>query len=144
MRRISLGEVGHRTGTLEYSLHPPAGGLHNPSWQNCGIYDRPVLNEFAVHSLEHGAVWIAYRPDLPQTEIDALRRLVNDRRYTLLAPYDAAPLSSPIVATAWGLQLELQNATDPRLGQFLTRYIQGSQTPEPGAICSAGFGTPID
>ncbi|MCQ3978835.1 MAG: DUF3105 domain-containing protein, partial [Anaerolineae bacterium] len=32
---------GHQDGSLTYPQTPPAGGIHNPSWQNCGIYDQP-------------------------------------------------------------------------------------------------------
>ena len=47
----------HRSGSLVYAENPPAGGPHNPSWLNCGIYEEAVPAEYAVHSLEHGAVW---------------------------------------------------------------------------------------
>ena len=36
---------------------------------NCGIYDKPVPSERAVHNLEHGAIWITYQPSLPQSEM---------------------------------------------------------------------------
>ena len=58
----------HTTEPVEYPQNPPVGGDHNPVWQNCGYYDEPVRNENAVHSLEHGAVWITYQPDLPQDQ----------------------------------------------------------------------------
>src|SRR5690348_12659451 len=45
----------HKAGPLTYPQTPPVGGVHNPVWQNCGIYNQPVANENAVHSLEHGA-----------------------------------------------------------------------------------------
>ena len=124
-----------------YAQTPPVGGMHNGIWQNCGIYDQPVRNENAVHSLEHGAVWITYQPDLPQAAVDKLRSLVRGHDHVLLSPYPGLP--KPVVATAWGLQLPLDDANDPRLPVFITRYEQGPQTPEPGAACSGGIGTPI-
>ena len=42
---------------------PPPGGVHAPFWQNCGIYTEPVEAKNALHSLEHGAVWLTYDPD---------------------------------------------------------------------------------
>src|SRR5512143_1979998 len=42
---------------------PPVFGEHYPAWQNCGIYDQPVELGSALHSMEHGAVWLTYRPD---------------------------------------------------------------------------------
>jgi hypothetical protein len=46
------------------------------------------------------------------------------------------------VATAWGKQLRLQDASDPDLGRFVRAYVQGAQTPEPGALCTGGIGRP--
>lgn len=130
----------HVTGTVTYAQSPPVGGEHAASWQNCGIYEQPVRNENAVHSLEHGAVWVAYRPDLPADQIEQLRGLVRGRSYTLLSPYP--DLDQPIAASAWGVQLKVDSASDPRLPQFIAKYRQGQQTPEPGAACVGGVGSP--
>jgi hypothetical protein len=56
----------HTKEPVDYPQSPPVGGPHNPIWQNCGFYSKPVRNENAVHSMEHGAVWITYSPDLPK------------------------------------------------------------------------------
>jgi hypothetical protein len=126
----------HQSGAITYSQVPPVGGVHSPTWQNCGIYDQPIANENAVHSLEHGAVWITYQPNLSPTDIQQLRRLVQGRNYALLSPYPDLP--APVIATGWGVQLQVDNANDLRLEKFLGRYMQGPQTPEPGALCSGG------
>jgi hypothetical protein len=131
----------HSEAPQTYPQTPPAGGVHSAVWQNCGVYDQPVRNENAVHSLEHGAVWIAYRPDLPEAAVQTLRTLARGRTHVLVAPYPDLP--QPIVATAWGLQLPLQDASDSRLPVFVSRYEKGPQTPEPGAVCTGGTGTPI-
>jgi hypothetical protein len=131
----------HSEAPQTYPQTPPVGGVHSSVWQNCGIYDQPIQNEHAVHSLEHGAVWITYQPDLPQAAVDQLRNLVRGHDHALLSPYPNLP--KPIVASAWGLQLPLDNAADPRLSLFISRYESGPQTPEPGAVCSGGIGAPI-
>ncbi|PKQ25409.1 MAG: hypothetical protein CVT64_10450 [Actinobacteria bacterium HGW-Actinobacteria-4] len=119
---------------------PPMGGPHDFYWQNCGIYTQPIRATNAMHSMEHGAVWIAYHPELAADQVDLLTTKVKNRAYTLLSP--VPNLASPVVLTAWGLQLELDDADDDRLDVFLTKYIQGPQTPEPGASCQGGVGTP--
>lgn len=136
----------HVTGTVHYDRSPPVGGNHSAAWLNCGIYDRPVANENAVHSLEHGAVWITYLPGLSPAELDRLRALVKagydgTDRYVVLSPYPGQ--SAPIIASAWGHQLTLQAATDPRLRSFIHYFRQGPQDLEPGAPCSRGTGSPF-
>jgi len=131
----------HVNGTVNYPQSPPVGGDHSPVWQNCGIYDKAIANENGVHALEHGAVWITYQPDLPAATVEQIRSQVRGKAYTLVSPYPG--LTSPVVASAWGLQLKLNDASDPRLAQFIKTYAGGPQTPEPGAACSGGIGTPI-
>ena len=135
----------HLPGDIDYPLLPPPGGPHAPIWQNCGVYDQPVRTEFAVHSLEHGAMWLTYRPDLPAGEVQALRDLARGQLFVLLSPWASyPPLSAPVVATAWGLQLRVDNATDPRVAEFVRRFANGPQNPEPGAPCHrGGTGTPL-
>ncbi|WDF33223.1 DUF3105 domain-containing protein [Arthrobacter agilis] len=127
----------HVEGDVEYDQSPPVGGDHNPIWTNCGIYTEPVPDVNSVHSMEHGAVWITYNPDIGQAEIDKLTELVGNRSYVLLSPYP--DLDTPIAASAWGLQLKVDSADDSRLATFLDKYIQGEQTREPGAACSGGI-----
>jgi len=131
----------HSEAPQTYPQTPPVGGVHSSVWQNCGIYDQPVHNENAVHSLEHGAVWITYQPDLPAASIEHIRSLARGHDHVLVTPYPNLP--KPVVASAWGLQVPLDDASDPRLSLFISRYESGPQTPEPGALCNGGIGTPI-
>ncbi len=131
----------HVTGKVNYPQVPPVGGDHYPIWLNCGIYDKPVVNENAVHSMEHGAVWITYQPTLSSAGVQTLQNLVQGHSYVILSPYPGLP--TPVVITAWGVQLKVNSPNDPRLAQFIAKYEQGLQTPEPGAACTGGTGTPL-
>lgn len=125
----------HTTDPVTYEQTPPAGGNHAPIWLNCGVYTEPVPSELAVHALEHGAAWVTYSPDLPADQVQALAEEIPDT-YMVLSPFEGLP--SPVVASAWGTQLELTGVDDPRLGEFISTYRQGPQTPEPGAACTGG------
>ena len=141
VEEIDVGPAGqHSEGNVSYDQNPPAGGEHNPVWQNCGFYPEPVRNETAVHSLEHGAVWITYREGLPQAQVDQLQGIATSNNYVLVSPYPDLP--SPVVASAWGNQVQLEGADDPALEDFISAFQQGPQTPEPGAACSGGVGSP--
>lgn len=131
----------HTTEAVTYEQTPPVGGPHHPAWQNCGIYDQPIRSENAVHAMEHGALWITYRPDLDTDELALLRELAGGRRYLLLSPYPDLP--APIVASGWGVQIQVERAGDAQLANFITEYMQGPQTPEPGAPCTGGTGMPL-
>ncbi len=126
----------HSTDPVKYTENPPVGGVHNPTWQNCGYYASPVANENAVHSMEHGAVWITYQPDLPQAQIDTLRNLAESQSYILVSPLAGIP--TPVVASAWNRQVQLESADDPRLDQFVRSFRLSPEAPEPGAACGGG------
>lgn len=126
----------HSTDPIDYAESPPFGGEHDPVWADCmgAVYPIQIRNENAVHSLEHGAVWITYRPDLPQDQIDQLSSIVQGEGFVMMSPY--AGLSSPISLQAWGKQLFVDSAADPRIAQFITALRQNpSNTPEVGASC---------
>ena len=127
---------GHVTGAVTYPQTPPAGGEHNPVWLNCGIYSEPVTNVYAVHSLEHGAVWATYDPALSPSELDALRMQLPSS-YVILSPFSGLP--APIVLSAWNKQLVVDSAADERIPMFFEEYWRNQYVPEPGALCSGGI-----
>ncbi|WP_041293780.1 DUF3105 domain-containing protein [Kineococcus radiotolerans] len=128
----------HVTTPVAYPQALPVGGDHAPVWTDCGVYADAVQPTEAVHSLEHGAVWIGYRSDLPADQVQRLSALAEGNSYVLLSPVQELP--SPIAVSAWGAQISLDDAGDPRLATFVRKYQQGPQTPEPGAPCSGGAG----
>ena len=128
--------AAHVQGPVQYEQTPPVGGEHAGTWANCGVYTEPIANELAVHSLEHGAVWVTYDPELPREQVERLTELAQGNPYVLLSPFDGLP--QPVVASAWGTQLTLDAVDDTRLEAFLVKYQQGEQTLEPGAPCSGG------
>jgi len=131
----------HVETKVDYPQAPPVGGAHNGRWQNCGIYDQPIENEYGVHSLEHGAVWITYRPDLPVEDVTRIQSIARGQPFVLVSPYPDLP--SPVVASAWGTQLKLASVDTAQLSAFIQQYERGPQTLEPGASCRSGVGNPI-
>lgn len=123
----------HIATALAPTTLPPTGGDHAANWTECGIYKSPVNTSMSVHSLEHGAAWISYQTTLPKDQIKTLESFVTSNPYRLIAPYDN--LASPIVLSAWGKQLSVDNASDSRIAVFLKAFTQGPDTPEPGAPC---------
>jgi hypothetical protein len=129
--------ANHKSGVLTYPVSPPVGGAHNPVWQNCmgDVYTAPIPKENAVHSLEHGAVWVTYKPGLDQADIDKLKSKVEGKDYIFMSPY--AGLDKNISLQGWGFQLKLDNASDPRIDEFI-KAVRQNASMEPGAACSSG------
>lgn len=123
---------------VAYTHSPPFGGAHDFAWATCTgvVYPTPVRSENLVHSLEHGAVWITYNPD--QVSGDALallRSKVEGKPYMVISPYPG--LDSPISLQAWGHQLKLADAADPRVDQFIFALQRNPYTvPEPQGTCN--------
>ncbi|MHB1171986.1 MAG: DUF3105 domain-containing protein [Lacisediminihabitans sp.] len=132
--------ANHVSGPVSYKQTPPVGGDHSPVWLNCGVYADPVPSENAVHSLEHSAVWVTYDPAvIAGDKLTTLRKAIP-ATYAILSPYKGLP--APVVVSAWGAQLKVSSATDPRIAEFIAKYRQSPSAPEPGAACSGGIDGP--
>jgi Protein of unknown function (DUF3105) len=129
----------HVETPVDYAESPPVGGPHAPppAWADCTgtVYDVDIRHENAVHSLEHGAVWITYNPDQVQgADIDTLAALVENENGRMLSPYPG--LDSPVSIQSWGHQLKVDSVGDPKLEQFADLLTLNNEfTPEPGASC---------
>lgn len=138
-------EVSRQVGGLHvgpdqrvaYTAVPPTGGAHDQAWAACDgvVYPQPLRTENLVHSLEHGAVWIAYDP--ARVDSDGVERLaarVEGQPYTVMSPYPGLP--APVSVQAWGHRLALDDPADPRIDAFVAALRSNANThPEPGASC---------
>ncbi|MFD6426631.1 DUF3105 domain-containing protein [Streptomyces sp. NPDC060198] len=129
----------HVETPVSYPMNPPVGGDHNPVWMNCNadVYTEAIPKENAVHSMEHGAVWVTYNSKAAEADVKALTERVKATPYSLMSPLEDQ--ADPLILSAWGKQVAVTSASDPRVAQFFTTYVQGAQTPEPGAACTGGI-----
>jgi len=133
-------ERSHVWGQQKYDLsiaNPPVSGNHNQNWQRClgDVYTAPIATEHALHAMEHGSVWITYRPDLPADQVEALAKKVRGKDYMMMSPYEG--LDKPISLQAWGFQLKVDKASDGRVDEFIKALRQNASL-EPGTPCSSG------
>lgn len=130
----------HTDGTIQYDQSPPVGGEHANAWADCTgtVYDVDIRHENAVHSLEHGAVWVTYNPDeVSDADVEKLADLVEGNSARMMSPY--AGLDAPISIQSWGEQLKVDTADDKRLKQFADLMTSTSgESPEAGASCQNG------
>ncbi len=127
----------HKDGPLTYVTNPPVGGAHNALWQNCmgDVYPDQIANEHAVHSLEHGAVWVAYKQGLAADQVALLQKRVQGQEFMLMSPI--AGLDKNISLQAWGYQLKVDDASDSRIDAFI-KALRLNAGVEPGVACSGG------
>ncbi|MCE7008091.1 DUF3105 domain-containing protein [Kibdelosporangium philippinense] len=141
--KYEQGQHVNATQRVAYDHSPPFGGPHDNIWADCNgmVYATPVRSENMVHMLEHGAVWIAYNPDLVKgADLDVLRSKVSGQDFIAMSPYPG--LDKPFSLQSWGHQLKLDNVNDERVDQFIQALKRNNwQFPEPGARCDtqAGF-----
>ena len=140
VKSFEVDDNTHTKLPVSYPQNPPVGGDHAPVWQNCGFYSAPVRNENAVHSLEHGAVWITYQPGLSPKQIDALRDLARAQTHVLVSPFPG--LRTPVVASSWGRQLRVGSPEDARLERFVRAFRLSPRAPEARGPCTGGKGRP--
>jgi hypothetical protein len=129
----------HITTAVKYNSSPATGGNHSAIWADCSgtVYPNPIANENAVHSQEHGAVWITYKPGLPASQVNTLAALVKGQDRMLMSPYPG--LKKNISLQAWDYQLFVNKASDPRIQQFISALrFNPKTTPEQasGVTCS--------
>ncbi|MBO0596284.1 DUF3105 domain-containing protein [Nesterenkonia sp. E16_7] len=133
-------DAEHVSTPVDYDQGPPVGGTHSSTWLNCGTYTQEVPEENAVHSLEHGAIWVTYDPEtVPQDQVDTLQSALPET-YVVLSPYQ--DMDSPITLSAWGAQMAVETPDDERVEQFVSQYWQSPNAPEPGASCTGGLDAP--
>lgn len=128
----------HVVEPVDYDRSPPVGGKHWAAWMDCGFYSEPVPDEFAVHNLEHGAVWVAYDPAaLDDDQLGVIADELPDNG--IATPYEG--LGSPLVLSAWGRQLQVETWDDPRVQEFVDTFESAATAPEYEVGCAGGITT---
>lgn len=121
----------------EYNSNPPSSGDHYQSPAPKGFYDQEIPDGTLIHNLEHGYVWIAYRPDLPTEQIQKLKSLFrspfSDPKFTpskaIIAPRPNNP--APISIVSWRWTINLDGFDKDKLKQFYLQHV--SKSPEAAA-----------
>jgi hypothetical protein len=128
-----------------YDTTPPVGGNHLSVWQTCtgSVYPAPIVDGNAVHSMEHGAVWLTYDPELvDEASVQALGLLIQGRDYSLMSPYPGQGVA--VSLQSWGNQYQTDDPADPTIEAYLDTYILNARfNPEANATCAGGLSTTV-
>lgn len=81
-----------------YNSNPPSSGWHYVSPARTDFYNEPIPDESAIHNIEHGDIWIAYRPTISDETKSILKKFAG--AYVLVSP--RAENAGDISLVAWG------------------------------------------
>lgn len=116
------GEAQHEEPPISYAESPPVAGPHADTPLGCGSYAQPVANENLVHSLEHGAVYVLYSPDLPVPQIRTLEQIAADHEENVLvAPYEGE-MQTPVAVGSWGHRMDLDEVDEEAINEYVDEF----------------------
>lgn len=116
-----------------YSSVPATSGTHAPLAAPCGIYGEEIPEIFIIHTLEHGAVVVYYKPDevdqATLVEVEELARTMAT--HIVVAPYTV--MSTPVALVSWGRLAARPSLEVEEVRAFWAEYAQ--RGPESGIAC---------
>lgn len=107
--RQILGEVFANQGQehvalgneFMYNSNPPTSGPHYAQPANWEIYDYEVNDGIFIHNLEHGGIWISYRPTISAQAMEDLKSIVNEFRGSQIVMAPRASNDTDVAVAAW-------------------------------------------
>lgn len=104
-----------------YNSNPPSSGWHYPRPAQSGIYDTEFPDEQLIHNLEHGHIWIAYKPDMPKDQIELLVNLAKGYgSKVIMAPRKEN--DTLVALVAWQHVLKLTAVDELQIKTFFDAY----------------------
>lgn len=94
-----------------YNSNPPSSGGHYGTSANWGVYDYEVNDKIFLHNLEHGGVWIAYRPSVSPAVAGSLKSIAEkfSNYKIVMAPRSANDMDVAVVAWTRVYKFNLKN-----------------------------------
>jgi len=104
-----------------YNSNPPSSGPHWASPAKNGFYDSALPDEQLIHNLEHGHVWIAYKPDVGEEIKNELKKIAEDEDWkVVVASRDKN--ETKIACVAWGRVLKMDEPDFDKIRDFIKTY----------------------
>lgn len=113
---IAQGSTDHPA----YNSNPPTSGWHWPQPAAWGSYATAQSDEQLIHNLEHGGIWISYKPDLDAQTIAQLNDFAKRYRKIIVAPRVAN--DSAIALAGWARLQKLDRYDERLILQFIDAF----------------------
>ncbi len=106
----------------DYNSNPPTSGWHYAKPADERFYDKELPDEQLIHNLEHGDIWIAYKPDLSKEMTKQLKSFAGFM--AIVTP--RVKNDTDIALVAWGrldkFNVENGKLDKQRIRDFILRY----------------------
>lgn len=116
--------VAAGTAVTDYNSNPPTSGKHWPEPAPRGVHSEAKADEQMVHNLEHGEIWISYKPGIADEAKRELEKITKDFSKVVLTP--RGENETDIALAAWGrldtFNLEGKPLDRTRVKDFIKRY----------------------
>ncbi len=133
---VSRTHIAEGTTGSGYNSNPSSSGPHWPSPAQKGIYDTAEADQRYIHNLEHGYIWISYRPPndtqsatnsaglksgASQDDINKLKDIVKQDDWKIvMTPRDKD--DAKIALAAWGRVLNMDSLDEQKVKDFIRTY----------------------
>jgi len=112
----------------QYNSNPPTSGWHYSQPANFGVYKQELPDENILHNLEHGGIWISYKPDIDEDIKSKLEDIGKNNSGSVVVSPRAAN-DSNIAVASWGRLLKLDNIDENQIKLFIK--MNKNRSPEP-------------
>jgi len=106
----------------EYTSNPPTSGPHYAGTARSGFREETIADQYIIHNLEHGDVWISYHPRVADEIKEELKQFGAAK--VIITPRESN--DTDIALAAWGrldaFNIEGNVLPVERVSDFIKRY----------------------
>lgn len=115
---ITVGKAGSG-----YNSNPPTSGDHYPGPAEWGSYREESPDEILIHNLEHGGIWISYRPGVPDEVRDRLEGFYKKwGRKIIVTPRSKNDADIAVAAWTHLDKFSVAELSEERVEKFIRAY----------------------
>ena len=111
---------------FSYNSNPPTSGPHFASPANWGVYDYEAHDKLFIHNMEHGGIWISYRPSVDAHAVERLKAIVDEFGGSKIVMAPRTANDSDVAVAAWTRVVKFDlvggDISEEQLGQIRAFY----------------------